>query len=130
MTASDAQVRIIMRERRRGRTHEQASVSANLRSRQTVAQYEGLGRLPRELRQPRQYRTRPALFTEDWRTIEQMQEDAPSLEPRHCLNGCVSNIPSVTRPASCAPSNVRSPRGGHCISRRSPSWSRAIGRVK
>ncbi len=37
MTAPDAQVRIIMREREKGRTQEQAAASANLRSRKTVA---------------------------------------------------------------------------------------------
>ena len=82
MTATDAQVRIMMRERQKGRTQEQAAVSANLRSRKTVAKYEGLGRLPRALRQPRDYRTRPDPFTEDWCTIEQMLEDAPSLEAK------------------------------------------------
>jgi hypothetical protein len=45
MTATDAQVRIIMRERDQGRTQEQAAASANLSSRKTVAKYEGLGKL-------------------------------------------------------------------------------------
>ncbi len=40
MTASDAQVRIIMRERRKGRTQEQAAVKANIGSRRTVRKYE------------------------------------------------------------------------------------------
>ena len=53
MTATDAQVRIIMREREKGRTQEQAAVSANLRSRKTVAKYERLEKLPSELQQPR-----------------------------------------------------------------------------
>jgi len=45
MTTTDAQVRIIMRERNKGRTQEQAAASANVRSRQTVAKYEQLGQL-------------------------------------------------------------------------------------
>jgi hypothetical protein len=59
MTATDAQVRLIMRERRKGRTQEQAAVKANLRSRKTVSKYEQLGKLPSELKQARTYRTRP-----------------------------------------------------------------------
>jgi len=62
MTATDAQVRIIMRERQKGRTQEQAAASANLRSRKTVAKYERLEKLPSELKQPRGYRTRPNSF--------------------------------------------------------------------
>jgi len=82
MTATDAQVRIIMREREKGRTQEQAAVSANLRSRKTVAKYERLEKLPSELQQPRQYRTRPNPFTENWSTVEKMLEDAPGLEAK------------------------------------------------
>ena len=63
---TDAQVRIITREREKGRTQEQAAVSANLRSRKTVAKYERLEQLPSELEQPRQYCTRPNPFTENW----------------------------------------------------------------
>ena len=40
MTATDAQVRIVMRERQKGRTQEQAAAKANLRSRRTVRKYE------------------------------------------------------------------------------------------
>ena len=57
MTATNAQVRIMMRERQKGKTQEQAAASANVRSRKTVAKYEQLGRLPGELKQRRNYRT-------------------------------------------------------------------------
>jgi hypothetical protein len=82
MTATDAQVRIIMREREKGRTQEQAAASANLRSRKTAAKYERLEQLPSELKQPRQYRTRSNPFEEDWTTVEKMLEDAPTLEAK------------------------------------------------
>ena len=72
MTATDSQVRIIMRERNKGRTQEQAAASANLRSRKTVAKYETLGKLPSELKWPRAYRTRPDSFVEDWPAVEEM----------------------------------------------------------
>jgi hypothetical protein len=82
MTATDAQVRIIMREREKGRTLEQAVASANLCSRKTAAKYERLGKLPSELNQPRQYRTRLNPFEEDWPTVKGMLEDAPNLEAK------------------------------------------------
>ena len=82
MTATDAQVRILMRERKKGRTQEQAAAKANLRSRKTVARYEGLGLLPSQLKRPRAYQTRPDAFAEDWPQIEQMLSDAPQLEAK------------------------------------------------
>lgn len=82
MTATDAQVRIIMRERQKGRTKEQAAASANLRSRKTVTKYEGLEKLPSELKQPRRHRTRQDPFVEDWPTMERMLGDAPNLEAK------------------------------------------------
>ena len=71
-----------MRERRKGRTQEQAAVKANLKSRKTVARYEGLGQLPSELEQPRQYRTRVDAFADDWEQVAQMLNDAPELEAK------------------------------------------------
>ena len=82
MTATDAQVRIIMRERKAGRTQEQAAVKANLRSRKTAAKYEHLGQLPSELKQPRTYRTRADPFVEDWPMVEETLEGAPELEAK------------------------------------------------
>ena len=82
MTTTDAQVRIMMRERKKGRTQEQAAVSANVRSRKTVAKYERLEQLPSELVQPRQYRTRQDVFVEDWPTLEAMLQAAPHLEAK------------------------------------------------
>jgi hypothetical protein len=82
MTATDAQVRIIMRERSQGKTQEQAAVKANLSSRETVRKYENLGKLPSELKQPRTYRTRSDPFEEDWPEVEQMLKEASELEAK------------------------------------------------
>ena len=79
MTATDAQVRIIMRERQNGRTQEQAAAKANLRSRRTVRKYERLGKLPSELEKPREYRTRSDPFEEHWAEAEAMLADVPEL---------------------------------------------------
>lgn len=71
-----------MRERRKGRTQEQAAAKANINSRKTVAKYEQAGRLPSELKKPRSYRTRKDPFEEDWPEVEQMLMAAPELEAR------------------------------------------------
>ncbi len=82
MTATDAQVRIIMRERSKGRTQEQAAAKANLSSRETVRKYERLGKLPSELKKARDYRTRRDPFEGDWAEAERMLEKAPELEAK------------------------------------------------
>lgn len=87
-----------MREREKGRTQEQAAASANLRSRKTVAKYEQLGRLPSELKEPRQYRTRPDAFEADWPTVEQMLEEAPGLEAKALFEWLCEQHPGRYRP--------------------------------
>jgi hypothetical protein len=82
MTCTDAQVRLAMRERTKGRSQEQAAVKANIKSRKTVAKYERLNHLPSELKQPRTYRTRNDPFREDWPEVEQMLQAAPELESK------------------------------------------------
>ena len=82
MTATDAQVRLMMKERSKGKTQEQAAVKANMRSRKTVRKYEQLGEQPSDLKQARQYRTRPDPFETDWAEVEKKLEDAPELEAK------------------------------------------------
>jgi hypothetical protein len=82
MTCTDAQMRLVMRERAKGRSQEQAAVKANLKSRKTVAKYERLGQLPSELKQTRTYRTRADPFTEEWPEVEQLLQTAPELEAK------------------------------------------------
>ena len=98
MTATDVQVRIMMRERQKGRTQEQAAASANVRSRKTVAKYEKLGGLPSELKQARRHRTRPDPFAEDWSTIEKMLEEAPGLEAKAVFEWLCERHPGRYRP--------------------------------
>jgi len=78
VTATDAQVRIMMREREKGRTQEQAAASANLRSRKTAAKYEKLGKLPSEMKETRRGRRPRRWDAATWRT-----PDAPG-ETRLC----------------------------------------------
>ena len=82
MTATDTQVRIIMREGNQGRTQEQAAAKANMHSRKTVAKYQHLGKLPSELKKRRPYRTRTDPFGEDGHQAEAMLVQAPELEAK------------------------------------------------
>ena len=82
MTCTDAQVRLIMKERTKGRSQEQAAVKANVKNRKTVAKYERLGQLPSELKQPRQYRTRADPFAQDWSEVERLLQVTPELEAK------------------------------------------------
>ena len=85
MTATDTQVRIIMRERNQGRTQEQAAAKANMHSRKTVAKYQRLGKLASELKKRRPYCTRADPFGEDWSQAEAMLVQAPELEAKAIL---------------------------------------------
>lgn len=71
-----------MRERSRGKSQEQAAAKANLKSRQTVAKYEKLGKAPSEVKGVRTYRTRADVFEADWPEIEEMLKNEPSLEAK------------------------------------------------
>lgn len=82
MTATDAQVRLIMQARQRGKTQTQAAATANLRSRKTVARYEQVGKYPSELKQHRPYRTRADPFAEVWAAVEQHLTQSPHLEAK------------------------------------------------
>jgi hypothetical protein len=82
MTATDAQVRLMMKERSNGKTQQQAAVKVNLHSRKTVQKYEQLGQLPSEMKEPRGYRTRPDPFEKDWPEIAIKLAVAPELEAK------------------------------------------------
>ena len=61
----DAKVLLMLHERAKGRTQEQAAARAGMSVR-TVRSYERRGKLPSELKQPSTYRSRPDPFGEDW----------------------------------------------------------------
>ena len=93
MTATDAQVRLLMKERNKGKTQEQAAVKANLRSRKTVAKYEKSGKLPSEIQEPRDYRTRPDAFSAVWDEVAAMLDNAPSLEAQTLFEWLLEKYP-------------------------------------
>lgn len=93
MTATDAQVRIALRERSKGKTQEQAAAKAGLRDRGTVSKYERGAPLPSEAKGPRTYRTRRDPFAQDWARLEAMLEVAPSLEAKALFEWLCTDVP-------------------------------------
>jgi transcriptional regulator with XRE-family HTH domain len=66
---TDNEVQIMNRERRKGKTQEQAAARAGMHP-NTVRKYERAGQLPSQLRQPRTYRTRLDPFAADWPWVQ------------------------------------------------------------
>ena len=73
---TDAEVQLMMRERAKGKTQEQAAARAGMSVR-TARAYERQGQLPSQLKQPRAYQTRRNPFADDWPWIQaQLERDA------------------------------------------------------
>jgi transposase InsO family protein len=81
LQTTDAQVRKLMEEFGK---HGKVGVAA-LRSgmhRETATKYLKTRKLPSELKKPRDWRTRPDPFEEDWSLVETLLLDAPELEAK------------------------------------------------
>jgi len=76
---TDAEVLLMMRERAKGKTQDQAAARAGMGVR-TLRKYERVGMMPSQLKEPRQHRTRPDPFAEDWPWIEQHLQRDPALQ--------------------------------------------------
>src|ERR1051326_1414680 len=76
---TDAEVLLMLRERAKGRTQEQAAAKAGMSVR-TVRTYERRGQLPSQIKQPRTYRSRPDPFAEDWPWVVAELERDPALQ--------------------------------------------------
>src|SRR6266516_4177631 len=73
---TDAEVQIMVRERRKGKTQLQAAARAGMHP-NTARKYERLGQLPSQLRPPRAYHTRPDPFAQDWPWVQaHLQQDS------------------------------------------------------
>jgi len=72
---TDTEVQIMLRERRKGKTQEQAAARAGMHP-NTARKYEQRGALPSQLQEPRTYRTRPNPFAVDWPWVQaQLERD-------------------------------------------------------
>ena len=76
---SDAEVVLMKRERAKGRTQEQAAARAGMGV-ATARKYEHSGKLPSQLKAPRDYRTRPNPFEEDWAWVTAEIQRDPALQ--------------------------------------------------
>jgi hypothetical protein len=79
---TDQQVRKLREEMARHGRAEVASLRAGMH-RNTARKYLNAAKLPSELRQPRDWRTRVDPFAEDWKAIAERLADAPELEAKH-----------------------------------------------
>ena len=66
---TDAEVHIMLRERHKGKTQEQAAARAGMHP-NTARKYTRAGKLPSQLKQPRTYRTRSDPFADDWPWVQ------------------------------------------------------------
>ena len=107
----DAEVLVMLRERAKGRTQEQAATRAGMSVR-TVREYERRAKLPSQLRQPRTYRSRPNPFVDDWPWITKLLEDDPALQGQ-TLFGLLCDRHFVPR----LHSSTRSPRSGSSLTK-------------
>jgi hypothetical protein len=89
---TDAQVRKLMKENTKtGRTGI-AAIKSGM-SRNTAAKYLNDGRLPSEMKEPRDWRTRPDPFQEHWAEIETRLQTDPALEARTLFEDLLERFP-------------------------------------
>lgn len=75
----DAEVMLYMRERHKGTTKQVAAARAGMSPR-TARKYERAGKLPSQMKQPRNWRTRKNPFEEDWPWVVEQLERDPALQ--------------------------------------------------
>ena len=94
----DAEVLVMLRERAKGRTQEQAAARAGMSVRTAAASTNGAAKLPSQLKQPRTYRTRPNPFADDWPWIaSQLERRSGAAGPRRCSGCCATATLVATR---------------------------------
>ncbi|HSQ32507.1 MAG TPA: IS21 family transposase [Gemmatimonadaceae bacterium] len=78
---SDAQVRKLMEEMSKHGQIGQAAMKADM-DRKTARKYVAAGKIPSELKQPRDWRTRPDPFDEHWPEVEAQLRVTPEFEAK------------------------------------------------
>src|SRR5215210_5954392 len=94
---TDAEVRLLMKERAKGRTQEQAAAKAGVSVR-TARKYERAAKLPSQLQQPRPYRTHPNPFADDWPWVVEQLERDPALQAKTLFGLLGERQPDRYRP--------------------------------
>jgi hypothetical protein len=91
--ATDAQVRKLMEELKKHGKLGLAAARAGL-DRKTAAKYRDAGKLPSEMKAPRNWRTREDSFEEVWPVIKSKLVDAPELEAKTLFEWLQTERPS------------------------------------
>ena len=73
---------------------EKAAMRAAM-DRKTARKYRDLGKLPSEMKAPREYRTRKDPFVEDWPYMEHLLKATPELEAKIVFEHLVERRPGV-----------------------------------
>ncbi len=93
MIATDANVRKLMEELKKHGQLGLAAARAGL-DRKTAAKYRDAGKLPSEMKAPRNWRTREDPFEEVWPVIKSKLVDAPELEAKTLFEWLQTERPS------------------------------------
>lgn len=94
---TDAEVRLYMKERSKGRTQAQAAAKAGM-SLGTARTYERAARMPSQLKQPRTYRTHPNPFADDWPWAVAHLERDPAVQAKTLFGLLCERRPGHYRP--------------------------------
>ncbi len=97
MTVSDAQVRRLMEEKAKLGEVGLAAMKAGM-DRKTASKYLGSGKLPSELKEPRDWRTRADPFAEDWPRLKELLREAPELEAKTLFEHLLAEHPGRYEP--------------------------------
>lgn len=97
MTATDAQVRKLMSHYTKTGHLEKSAAKADL-SPKTARKYIKEGKLPSQMKKPRDYRTRPDPFERDWDELAAMLRDAPELEAKTLFEFICQKHPDRYKP--------------------------------
>jgi hypothetical protein len=94
---NDREVRLMRRERAKGRSQEVAAARTGMNVR-TLHKYERAGRLPSEMKPPHTWRTRTNPFAEDWPWVVGELERDPALQAKTLFEVLQEHHPGHYRP--------------------------------
>ncbi|MCP3958715.1 MAG: transposase family protein, partial [bacterium] len=92
MTTTNVQVRKLMEEYQKQGRVGTAALRAGMH-RNTASKYLRAGKLPSTMRKPRDWRTRPDPFAQDWEEIAVRLADAPELEAKALFDDLLERKP-------------------------------------
>ena len=94
---TDNEVQLMLHARTKGKTLQQAAARAGM-SVPTARKYLRAAALPSELKEPRDYRTRPNPFLADWSWVEQQLQRDPALQATTLFTILIERAPERYTP--------------------------------